>query len=308
MNEYQYVITTDSGCDLPADLLMRRGVTAVPMTYMVGGEKCSDGMDEVSRRKFYELLESGAPVSLSTAESANLKTVWGKCAEKGIAVLHVASGSRQDPGAENCARAEKELREEYPGWEMRCVFSDTCSAGCGLLILTAVELKERGCCLRECAGALEALRGNVVSVAMGGDRKRLRRETGLDASVWEKLPLAPREELYLADEHGHYRLLGHLFGKKSKREAFSGAVCRFAAAPSTQTLYIAHSNCLCKAVELGNLLKMTAGFRDVFYTNIGSHLGVRTGGGFVGAFFVGKSDPGRKRFGIYGVPKSRGMA
>ena len=34
MNEYNYVITADSGCDLPADFLAKRGVFPIHMRYV----------------------------------------------------------------------------------------------------------------------------------------------------------------------------------------------------------------------------------------------------------------------------------
>ena len=44
MNAYNYVITADSGCDLPADFLAKHGVVPIRMHYVVDNETYTDDL------------------------------------------------------------------------------------------------------------------------------------------------------------------------------------------------------------------------------------------------------------------------
>ena len=58
--------------------------------------------------------------------------------------------------------------------------------------------------------------------------------------------------------------------------------------PEDQTLYICHSDIAEEAEQFGEDIKKEFGFRDVFYTYIGTTIGSNCGPGLMAAFFVGK--------------------
>jgi hypothetical protein len=59
--------------------------------------------------------------------------------------------------------------------------------------------------------------------------------------------------------------------------------------PEEQVLYISHSNAIDAAIEFGELCKEELGFKDIFYSYIGSIIGSHTGPGLISAFFHGKN-------------------
>ena len=90
------------------------------------------------------------------------------------------------------------------------------------------------------------------------------------------------------DYDGHLKVREKVRGDQALRQRMVKLVCELSAAPSAQTLMIAHADCLSSAMEYGNLLKAAAGFRNIYYTNVGPVVGVRTGKGLVSAFFMGQ--------------------
>ena len=59
--------------------------------------------------------------------------------------------------------------------------------------------------------------------------------------------------------------------------------------PENQTLYVSHSNAIESAVEFAEIVKKELGFKDIYYSYIGSIIGSHTGPGLIAVFFHGKN-------------------
>ena len=284
MNEYNYVITADSGCDLPADFLAKRGVFPIHMRYVVGSDAYTDDMNDVSARLFYNRLETGAkgaPVRLSADD---FYAFWEPYAQAGQAVLHISIGSAVSGCWENGCAAARRLQQAYPDWQIICLDSTLASAGYGRLVITASELKENGRTISECAAALEALKHSVVGLFAAAAPERLCGEKNAPAGLNTLLQVRSILDL---DYNGRLKVREMVRGDKALRQRMTKLTCELSAAPSAQTLIIAHADCIGAAIEYGNLLTAAAGFRDVYYTNLGPVIGIHAGRGLVAAFFMG---------------------
>ncbi|MDO4739803.1 MAG: DegV family protein, partial [Eubacteriales bacterium] len=67
-----YIILTDSSCDLSAELAQELGLHVVPLTVMLDGTKYTNYLDwrEISPAEFYGAMRSGAK---STTSAANVE-------------------------------------------------------------------------------------------------------------------------------------------------------------------------------------------------------------------------------------------
>lgn len=286
MNAYDYVLTADSGCDLPADYLARHGVTPIHMRYVADGSAYTDDMTDISAQLFYNRLYAGvksAPVRLSAED---FYTFWKPYAQAGRSVLHISVSAAISGSWKNGCAAAQRLEQEYPGWRAICLDSTLASAGCGLLVVTASELKEKGRTLSECAAALEALKHSVVGLFAVRDLEALENGTRPKGAGVDAL-LRVRSILDL-DYDGSLKIREKVRGDNGLHQRMTALACELSAAPSAQTLYIAHADCISDAMEYGNRIKAAAGFRDVYYTNVGPVIGVHTGKGLVSAFFMGQ--------------------
>ena len=285
MNAYNYMITADSGCDLPADFLAKRGVVPIHMRYVVGNNTYTDDLSDVSARLFYNRLDAGeksAPVRLSVDDFYRF---WEPYAQAGQAILHLSIGSAISGCWKNACSAAQKLQQTYPDWQIICLDSTLASAGYGLLVITASELKENGRTITECASALNALKHSVVGLFAISDLSRLNGE--MQRPTLADTLLHVRSILDL-DYNGQLKVREKVRGDQALHQRMVKLTCELSAVPSAQTLMIAHADCLTTAIEYGNLLKAAAGFRDVYYTNVGPVIGVHTGKGLVAAFFMGQ--------------------
>lgn len=283
-----YRITTDSGCDLSLALCRERDVLPYKMPFTLGGTVITDEMTEESFHEFYAALRSGGVARTSQINPNNFMEFWQPLAESGTPVLHVSLGSAISGSCANAVTAAELLAAEYPGWVCRVVDSANASAGFGLLVLKACELRDHGFTLEENAAALRTMVYNVNSIFTTSDLTALYRGGRVSrgaAAFGTVLNIIPIMHL---DRPGHLEVWQKVRGEKKCKERIIEAISELAIAPESQTLIISEADNMPKAVEYGEALKARVGFRDVFYTHIGPTIGAHTGPGLISIFFVGK--------------------
>ena len=288
MSTHIYQITTDSGCDLSLELCREKNILPYHMPYTMDGDIFTDGMDEDSFRKFYELMRAGGVAKTSQINPGEFTEFWKPLAESGTPVLHISlAGAISGSFANACAAAEL-LREDYPSWVCRVVDSANASAGVGLIVLRAVSNKDAGMSLSENADELDSISHNVNSIFTTSDLTYLYRggRVSRTAAVFgTALNIIPIMHL---DYEGHLEVWQKVRGDKQCKAKVIRDIVELVEDAENQTLIISEADAPEKAREYGEALKEAAGFRDVFYTHIGPIIGAHTGPGLISVFFVGK--------------------
>ena len=89
-----FILTTDSGCDLPLELLNQQGVFTLKMSYSLNGEIFTDTMNPDDYKEFYAKMRNGAvpkTSQLNVSDFMNFFTpLVGKC--KNIVYVSLRSG------------------------------------------------------------------------------------------------------------------------------------------------------------------------------------------------------------------------
>ena len=90
------------------------------------------------------------------------------------------------------------------------------------------------------------------------------------------------------DLEGHLIVQERIRGFKATIRRIDAIVQELAVDPQDQTLFICHSDIPEEAKAFGDGLKDKFGFKDVYYTYIGTTIGAHSGPGLMAAFFFGK--------------------
>lgn len=151
-------VLTDTGCDLPEDIVRAHGIHLVPLTLVVGGEVFRDRVD-MTAEEFVRRLKLGARGSTSQPAPAYFLEAYERAAVDGERVLGIILGSSLS-GTLQSAQAAARRFDAAP---IDLVDSLGASLLQGLLTLKAAELAESG------MGA-EAIAAEVT---------RIRRRSGL---------------------------------------------------------------------------------------------------------------------------------
>lgn len=142
-------ITTDSTCDLPAQLLERYEITVFPLGIVKGGKLYHDGVD-IRTADIAAHVDAGGELTTTNAvNAADYEEAFRALAEKYDAVIHINIGS----GFSCCCQNARLAAEEVP--EVYVVDSCNLTVGTGMMVLAAAEAAEAGKSVGEILALLE---------------------------------------------------------------------------------------------------------------------------------------------------------
>ena len=289
MSNHTYQITADSGCDLSLEKCMELDVLPYKMPFTMDGQPMVDGMTEESFKEFYRLMRAGGVAKTSQINPGEFLDFWRPMAEQGRNVLHISLAAAISGSCDNARSAAAQLMEEFPGWTCRVVDSANASAGFGLLVLRAVENRDKGMDIEANAADLESIHHEVNSIFTTNDLTYLYRGGRVSktaAAFGTALKIVPILHL---DYEGHLEVWQKVRGDKQCFKKLIQDVKDLVIDAQNQTLIISEADAPEKAREFGEALMRECGFKDIFYTHIGPIIGAHTGPGLISVFFVGKT-------------------
>ena len=287
-----FVITTDSGADLPMSLLREHDIHPLIMEYEINGELFPDTMQWESLHEFYDKMRAGATPRTTQINIEKFKDFFRPFVQEGKPVVHISLGSGVSGTMHNGILAAEELKEEFPDSEIHIVDSTLCSTGYGMLALKADEMRAAGKTAQECVDWLNAHKIEINTWYTTNELKYLHRSgrcSHASAIIGTALRICPILNL---DAEGHLIVQERVRGLKStlaRIHKIIGETLDGSPTPaSEQTLYICHSDIPEEARAFGEALQAEFGFKDIYYTYIGSIIGSNCGPGLMAAFYFGK--------------------
>ena len=151
------IITTDSVCDMPKELLERYQVRMIPLTISEGDHSYKDGVD-FTPDDIYELYDSQHLLPKTSAISPQeFIDFFTPLTQDGSEVVHIDISSACSATYQNACMASSELDGVFP------VDSLHLTLGQGLLVIEACRLRDAGLSAREIAEQLPAYREKIVT-------------------------------------------------------------------------------------------------------------------------------------------------
>lgn len=127
-------ITSDSTCDLSAELLEKYNIILIPLTVIKDGKDYKDGVN-ITPAEIFDHVAAGGDLCSTTATNVGEYDEWfTKLTSDGSAVLHISLGSGFSSSYQNACLAAEEFDH------VRVVDSQNLSTGQGLVVLKACEL------------------------------------------------------------------------------------------------------------------------------------------------------------------------
>lgn len=290
LNEVPFVISTDSGCDLSIELCKEKGIIPLFMNYIDGENAVVDTMQQADIVKFYKRMEDEAKMFKTSAVNIQEAYDFLKSLLKyNKPIIHISLGSGISGTYNNFVAAKEMLDEKHPGNEIYLIDSTSASLGYGILVLEAAKMRDEGKNIIEVKEYLESVKRGInpyfttntlTYLARGG------RVTKIASIFGNVLSIKPILRL---DFDGHLLVHTKGHGKTNTYKKMLEAIKEQVVNPENQTLYVSHSNAIESAVEFAEMVKKELGFKDIFYSYIGSIIGSHTGPGLIAVFFHGKN-------------------
>lgn len=283
-----FIVTTDSGCDLPSSLLQERRIIPIRIQYAIDGKVMEDTMRHEDCKKFYDSMRSGLVPTTSQINIMQFVEFWRQLAERKLPIVHICLGSHISGTYANGLAAIEYLKEQLPEAKIYLVDSTLASVGYGMLALIAADMRDSGKSPEECVDWLNAHKAEINTYYTTSDLTYLYRSGRVSRAgmmIAHALDINPILNL---DLEGHLLVQEKVRGQKNAIKHIHKIIGELVRNPEKQVLYICHSDIPEQARAFGEGLKEEFGFRGVYYTYIGTTIGTHAGPGLMAAFFFGK--------------------
>ncbi len=285
MNDF--VIYTDSACDISPELLCEWGVGRLPLVvrFTDSEEEFFDGELEIT--DFYNQMRSGRVAKTSAVNATTFENSFEEVLKEGKDILYIAFSSGLSTTYNSSRIASDTLKEKYP--ESKIVLVDTlaASAGHGLLVYLAKKKKDEGASIEEVAEYIENIKLNLSHWFTVDDLvylKRGGRISPLAASFGNLIGIKP---VLHVDNEGHLVSVSKVRGRKSSIMALADKYGELAV-DKDGTVFISHADCMADVEFLKTTLETKYGAKVELITNVGSVIGAHSGPGTLAFFFIAK--------------------
>ena len=284
-----YVIMTDSCCDLTDQMARELELEVLPLTMHMDGENYPNDLagTAISNQEFYKRIRAGKIATTSAVNVGQFQDAMRRVLESGKDIVCICFSSALSTTYQSAVIAAEDLRAEFPEAEIHVVDSLSASLGQGLLLYLAVEQKRKGLTAAELAKWVEDNRLTVChwfTVDYLNFLKRGGRVSATTALLGTMLSIKPI--MHTSDE-GKLVPVSKARGRKAAIAALLDKIEALGIHPEKQTMFICHADCEEDAKAVAQTIQDRFGTPTVHINYIGPVIGSHTGPNTMGIFFVG---------------------
>ena len=287
-----FVIITETTADLPASYIKENGLVIAPLYYQIdetvyGEEKHLESKD------FFDAMRNGAAPTTSASNPDTLRKKYIELIESGKDILHLAFSSGLSCSYNNASFVAEDLKEEYPDAKITVIDTLCASLGQGLIVNSAVQLKQQGKSIEEIAGWIEAKKLNLchqftvdelIYLYRGG---RLKKSSAILGTIINIKPVLH------VDNEGHLVPLAKVRGRRKSLNALVdnmiAALDGYDFDIENEWVYISHGDCQEDAEYVKKQIEERIGAKNFLINYLSPTIGSHAGPGTVALFHYGKT-------------------
>ncbi len=277
-----FIISSDSTCDLYAEYLHEHDIRMVSLTYTVEKDgvltENIDAFTDYSQYVgFYEQLRKGAFSRTSMLNFESHKRHFEQIVKSGAKeIVHFSLSSGLSPTAGVAADAAKAVMEQNPECRIEVVDSLAATIGCGTLVKEAVRLRLAGESFEDTVAYVRDMPLHIQYSVIANDLYYLKRGGRVSAVAAAAGTLLKIKPVLSFTRDGKLTVVDKCKGMK---KAFAYALAKmekFNPVEENRMIWIVHTDAEAQAQELADMIEARWKFRpDVTIMGpvIGSHVG-----------------------------------
>ena len=286
----EYVIMTDSSCDLPQELADQLGLEVLPLEVMADGKNYRNWLDgrEIGFKEFYKLAREGKELKTSAVNTAAFEEKMEELLKEDRDILYIGFSTGLSTTYNSGEAAARELREKYPDRKIYTVDTLAASLGQGRIIYYAAKKKEAGATIEEVRDFVENEKLHMCHWFTVDDLNYLKRGGRISAATAAVGTMLSIKPVMHMDNEGHLVAVGKARGRKAALCQLLDTMGELGEGREGQTTFICHSDCMDDARYVASQMKERFGVAQVNINWIGPVIGAHTGPGTIGIFFWGR--------------------
>lgn len=285
----EFIILTDSSCDLPVQLAQELDIEAIPLTVVVDGKTYQNYLDEreIDCKTFYRLVREGKQAMTSAANVDFFMQGMKPYLEEGRDILYIAFSSGLSSTYHASTIAAAELSASYPEAKILTVDSLCASMGQGLLVYLAAQEKRKGKTLEEVRDFVESTKLNLCHWFTVDDLNHLKRGGRVSAAAALLGTTLNIKPILHVDNEGHLIPMGKVRGRKNSIKKLLEHMRDIATSSEEQTIFISHGDCIEDAELLADMIRSQMSVKEIVIGYVGPVIGAHSGPGTLALFFLG---------------------
>lgn len=285
MNDY--VIFSDSACDIEPALLAQWSVPYADMTFTFDGDAREYTNSDISTQEFYDRMRKGGHARTAAINADAFIRAFTPILQEGKDILYVAFSSGLSTTVNSAHMAVDELKEQFPERTVEIVDTLAASAGGGLMVYLAVEKKKSGASMAENAAYLRELIPQHCIWFTVDDLEFLKRGGRVSPLVAFAGGVLGIKPVLQMDDEGHLIKVSTARGRKKAIDALVERYAELSYEEKNTPVFISHAQCEEDAKQLAEALQKH-GAQVTLITQIGPIIGSHAGPGTLALFFIGK--------------------
>ena len=284
-----YVIMTDSCCDLTDQMARDLELEVLPLTMHMDGQDYPNDLagTAISNQEFYKRIRAGKLATTSAVNVGQFQDAMRRVLESGRDIVCVCFSSALSTTYQSAVIAAEDLRAEFPEAEIHVVDSLSASLGQGLLLYLAVEQKRKGLTAAELAKWVEDNRLTVCHWFTVDDLNFLKRGGRVSATTALLGTMLSIKPIMHTSDEGKLVPVSKARGRKAAIAALLDKIEALGIHPEKQTMFICHADCEEDAKAVAQTIQDRFGTPTVHINYIGPVIGSHTGPNTMGIFFRG---------------------
>ena len=284
-----YVIMTDSCCDLTDQMARDLELEVLPLTMHMDGQDYPNDLagTAISKQEFYKRIRAGKLATTSAVNVGQFQDAMRRVLESGRDIVCVCFSSALSTTYQSAVIAAEDLRAEFPEAEIHVVDSLSASLGQGLLLYLAVEQKRKGLTAAELAKWVEDNRLTVCHWFTVDDLNFLKRGGRVSATTALLGTMLSIKPIMHTSDEGKLVPVSKARGRKAAIAALLDKIEALGSHPEKQTMFICQADCEEDAKAVAQTIQDRFGTPTVHINYIGPVIGSHTGPNTMGIFFVG---------------------
>ena len=284
-----YVLMTDSCCDLSASLAEELGIFVLPLSLELSGQTYHNYLDgrEIGFSDFYNRIRAGETATTSAISVGIFEETMRPFLESGKDILCLSFSSALSTTYLSAVIAAGEMAESFPEAKIHVVDTLSASLGQGLLVYLCARKKQAGLDIDALRDYAEQTKGQVCHWFTVDDLNHLKRGGRVSATAALFGTMLSIKPVLHVDDQGRLIPVSKSRGRRASLTALVDRMEQTAVDPGTQTVFISHGDCPEDAQFVADEIRRRFGTEDIRINFVGPVIGNHSGPGTMALFFLG---------------------
>ena len=251
-----FVIITDSSCNLNSAALEKYNIQCLPMHFYIGDKAYDSSGDwkDISAKEFYDIIRSGQRITSSQVTSVQYRDAFEKAVKNGFDVLSISCAGALSSSVHESYAACKKVLATHPEANIVCIDSANACFALGMLAIEAAKLRDTGKTLKEVADWVENNKTKFNEAGTVDKLIYLKQAGRVSATAAFFGGILGVKPIIISDDVGHNIAVEKVKGKTKSYERVADYIEKYALPEENNSVYIAHGDCLEDAMTLGTMI------------------------------------------------------